>query len=103
VAIHTPHLAFRNSPNTAHNTYYHVSLLGNVYVHSPADNIFLPSGVPIHSNNEARPKKHKLLAQINYPNQIATAIMTSTGAMIAALKASEVEKVSLGCPLNLIG
>jgi hypothetical protein len=36
-------------------------------VHSPADNVFLPSRVPIHSNNEAQPKKHKLLAQISYP------------------------------------
>jgi hypothetical protein len=34
-------------------------------VHSPADNIFLPNTVPIHSNNEARPKKQKLLAQIS--------------------------------------
>jgi hypothetical protein len=100
VAIHTPHLAFQNSPNTAHNTYYHVSLLGNVYMHSPADNIFLPSRVPIHSKNEARPKKQK---QINYPNHFATAIVTSTGTLIAALKAREVEKVSQGCPFNRIG
>jgi hypothetical protein len=62
--------------NTAHNT-IHVSLLGNVYVHSPADNIFLHSRV--HSNNEARPKKPKLLAQISYPNQSATAIVTVPG------------------------
>jgi hypothetical protein len=96
-------MAFQNNPNTAHNTYYHVSLLGNVYVHSPADNIFLPSTVPIHSNDEARPKKHKLLAQISYPKQFATAIVTSTGALIAALKAREVEKVSQGCPFNRIG
>jgi hypothetical protein len=95
-------MAFQNSPNTAYNTYYHVSLLGNVYVHSPADNIFLPSRVPIHSNNEARPKKQKLLAQISYPNQFATAIVTSTGALIAALKARVVEKVSQGCPFNWI-
>jgi maleate cis-trans isomerase len=72
-------------------------------VHSPADNIFLPSRVPIHSNNEVRPKKQKLLAQISYPNQFATAIVTSAGALIAALKAREVEKVSLGCPFNRIG
>jgi hypothetical protein len=85
-------MAFQNSPNTAHNTYYHISLLGNVYVHSPADNMFLPSRLPIHSN-ETRPKKHKLLAQISYPNQFATAIVTSTGALIAALKAREVKKV----------
>jgi hypothetical protein len=97
------HLAFQNSPNTAHNTYYHVSLLGNVYVHSPADNISLPSRVPIHSNNEARPKKHKLLAQISYQNQFATAIVTSTGDLIAALKAREVEMVSQGWPFNRIG
>jgi hypothetical protein len=82
--------------------YYHVSLLGNVYVHSPADNVFLPSRVPIHSNNEARPKKQKLLAHISYPNQFATAIVMSTGALIAALKAREVE-VSQGCPFNRIG
>jgi hypothetical protein len=69
-------------------------------VHSLADNIFLPSRVPIHSNNEARPKKQKLLAQISYLNQSATAIVTSTGALIAALKAREVEKVSQGCPFN---
>jgi hypothetical protein len=87
-------MAFHNSPNTAHNTYYHVSLLGNVYVHRPADNVFLPSRVPIHSNNEARPKKLKLLAQISYPNKFATAIVTSTGALIAALQAREVEVVS---------
>jgi hypothetical protein len=99
--IHAPHLAFQNSPNTAHNTYYHVSLLGNVYVHSPADNIFLPSRVPIHSN-EARPKKQKLLAQFSYTNQFATAIVTSTRDLIAALKAREVEKVSQGCPFNRI-
>jgi hypothetical protein len=99
----TPYLAFQNSPNTAHNTYYHVSLLGNLYVHSPADNIFLPSRAPIPSNNEARPKKQKLQAQIIYPNQFATAIVTSTGALIAALKAREVEKVSHGCPFNRIG
>jgi hypothetical protein len=37
-----------------------------------------------------RPKKQKLLAQISYPNQLATAIVTSTGALIAALKAREV-------------
>jgi hypothetical protein len=96
-------MAFQNRPNSAHNTYYHVSLLGNVYVHSPADNIFLPSRVPIHSNNEARPKKHKLLAQISYTNQFATAIVTSTGALITALKAREVEKVSEGCLFNRIG
>jgi hypothetical protein len=102
-AIHTPHLAFQNSPNTAHNTSYHVSLLGNVYVHSPADNIFLPSRVSIHSDNEARPKKHKLLAQISYPKQFATAIVTSTGALIAALQAREVEKVSQRCPFNRTG
>jgi hypothetical protein len=95
-------VAFQNSTNTAHNT-YHVSLLGNVYVHSPADNIFLPSRVPIHSNNVARPKKQKLLAQISYTNQFATAIVTSTGALIADLKAREVEKVSQGCPFNQIG
>jgi hypothetical protein len=71
-------------------------------VYSPADNIFLPSRVPIH-NNEARPKKQKLLAQISYPNQFATATVTSTGALIAALKAREVEKVSQGCPFNRIG
>jgi hypothetical protein len=45
-------------------------------VHSPADNTFLPSRVPIRSNNEARPKKQKLLAQISYTNQFATAIVT---------------------------
>jgi hypothetical protein len=101
--IHTPYLAFQNSPNAPNNTYYHVSLLGNVYVHSPADNIFLPSRVPIHSNNEARPKKQKLLAQINYPNQFATAIVTSAGTLIAALKARKVEVVSQGCPFNRIG
>jgi hypothetical protein len=72
-------------------------------VHSPADNIFLPSIVPIHSNNEARPKKQKLLAQISYPKKSSTAIVTSTGALIAALKAREVQKVSQGCPLNRIG
>jgi hypothetical protein len=71
-------------------------------MHSPADNIFLPSRVPIH-NNEARPKKQKLLAQISHPNQFATAIVTSAGALIAALKAREVEKVSQGCPFNWIG
>jgi hypothetical protein len=93
-------MEFQNSPNTAHNTYYHVSLLGNVYVHSPADNVFLPSRVPIHSNNEARPKKQKLLVQISYPNQSATAIVTSTGALIAALKARGVEKVGQGLSLQ---
>jgi hypothetical protein len=71
--------------------------------YSPADNIFLPSRVPIHSKNEARPKKHKLLAQISYTNQFATLIVTSTGALIAVLKAREVEKVSQGCPFNRIG
>jgi hypothetical protein len=101
--IHTPYLAFQNSPNTAPNRFYPVSLLGNVYVHSPADNIFLRSRVPIHSNNEARPKKQKLLAQISYPQQFETAIVTSTGALIAALQAREVEKVSQGCPFNRIG
>jgi hypothetical protein len=74
-----------------------------MFVHSPADNIFLPSIVPILSNNEARPKKRKLLAQISYPNQSATVIVMSTGALIAALKAREVEKVSEGCPFNWIG
>jgi adenine/guanine phosphoribosyltransferase-like PRPP-binding protein len=66
---------------------------------------FLPSRVPIHSNNEARPKKQKLLAQISYPNQFATAIVTvtSTGALIAALKAREVERVSQVCPFKRIG
>jgi hypothetical protein len=95
-------VAFQNSLNTAHNTYYHVSLLGNVYVHSPADNVFLPSRVPIHSKNEAKPKKQKLLAQISYPNQFATAIVTSTRALIAALKAREFEKVSQGCHFNRV-
>jgi maleate cis-trans isomerase len=57
----------------------------------------------IYSNNEARPKKQKLLAQISYRNQFATATVTSTGALIAALKAREVEKVSQGCPFNRIG
>jgi maleate cis-trans isomerase len=58
-----------------------------------------PFIVPI----EARPNKQKLLAQISYPNQFATAIVTSTGALIAALKAREVEKVSQRCPFNRIG
>jgi hypothetical protein len=96
-------VAFQNSPNTAPNTFYYVSLLGNVYVHSPADNTFLHSRVPIHSNNEAQPKKQKLVAQISYPNQFATAIVTSTGTLIAALKVREVEKVSQRCPFNRIG
>jgi hypothetical protein len=47
--------------------------------------------------------RNKLLAQINYPNQFATAIVRSTGALIAALKAREVEKFSQGCPFNRIG
>jgi hypothetical protein len=72
-------------------------------VHSPADNILLPVRVPIPSTNEGRPKKQKLLAQISYSNQFATAIMTSAGALIAALKAREVEKVSQGCPFKRIG
>jgi hypothetical protein len=71
-------------------------------VHSPADNIFLPSRVTIHSNNEAPGKEQKLLAQISYPKQFATAIVTSTGALIAALKAREIE-VSQGCPFNRMG
>jgi hypothetical protein len=96
-------MTFQNSPNTAHNTYYHVSFLGNVYMHSPADNIFLPSRVPMQSNNEAPPKKQKVLAQISYPNQFATAIVTNTGVLIAALKTREFEKVSQGCPFNRIG
>jgi hypothetical protein len=95
-------MAFQNSPNTADNTYYQVSLLGNVHLRSPADNTFLPSTVPIHSNNEAEPKKQKLLAQFSYPNQFGTAIVTSTGALIAALKAREVE-VRQMCPFNRIG
>jgi hypothetical protein len=45
----------------------------------------------------------KLLAQISYPNQFATAIMTSTGALIAPLQTREVDKVSQGCPFNRIG
>jgi maleate cis-trans isomerase len=57
----------------------------------------------IHSNNKARPKKHKLLAQISYTNQFATAIVTSTGTLIAALQAREVEKVSQVCPFNRTG
>jgi hypothetical protein len=101
MAMHTPHLAFQNSPNKAHNTYYHVSLLGNVYVHSPADNILLPSRVPIHSN-EVQPQKQKLLVQISYPNQFVPATVTSTDALIAALKVREIE-VSQGCPFNRIG
>jgi hypothetical protein len=72
-------------------------------VRSPADNIFLPSRVLIHSNNEARPKKQKLLAQISYPNHFATATVTSTAALIAALKARGVEKVGQECPFNRIG
>jgi hypothetical protein len=71
-------------------------------VHSPADNIFLPSRVPIPGNNEARSKKHKLLAQISYPLQFATAIVTSTGALIVALQAREVE-VSQESPFNRTG
>ena len=46
-------------------------------------------------------QRNKLLAQISYPNQSATAIVTSTGALIAAVKAREVE-VSQGCPFNRI-
>jgi hypothetical protein len=59
----------------------------------------------IHSKNEARPKKQKLLAQISYPNQFATVTLTvtSTRALIAALKAREVERVSQGCPFKRIG
>jgi hypothetical protein len=41
-----------------------------------------------------------LLAQISYAKQFATAIVTITGALIAALKAREVEKVNQGCPFN---
>jgi hypothetical protein len=56
VAIHTPHLAFQNSPNT----YYHVSLLGD-------DNIFLPIKVfPFVVITRLGTKKQKLLAQISY-------------------------------------
>jgi hypothetical protein len=64
---------------------------------------FLRSRVLIQSSNVARPKKQKLLAQISYRNQFATAIVTSAGALIAALKAREVEKVSQGCPFNRVG
>jgi hypothetical protein len=52
--------------------------------------------------NEARSKNQKLLTQISYTNQFATAIVTSTGTLIAALKAREVE-ASQGCPFNRIG
>jgi hypothetical protein len=48
-------------------------------------------------------KKQRLLAQISYPNQFVTAIVTSTGALIATLKAREVEKVSQGCPFYRTG
>jgi hypothetical protein len=44
-----------------------------------------------------------LLVQISYPNQYATAIVMSAGALIAALKVREVEKVSQGCPFNWMG
>jgi hypothetical protein len=71
-------------------------------MHSSADNVFLPSRVPFHSN-EARPKNKKLLVQISYPKQFATAIVKSTEALIAALKAREVQKVSQGCPFNRTG
>jgi hypothetical protein len=71
-------------------------------VHSPADNIFLPSRVPIIITTRLG-QRNKLQVQISYPKQFATAIVTSTGALIAALKAREVEKVSQGCPFNRIG
>ena len=47
--------------------------------------------------------QHFINTQISYPKQFATAIVTSAGALIAALKAREVEKVSQGCPFNRIG
>jgi hypothetical protein len=43
-----------------------------------------------------------LLAQFSYPNQFATVIVMSAGALIAALKAREFEKVSQVCPFNRI-
>jgi hypothetical protein len=70
-------------------------------MHSRADNVFLPSRVPIHSN-KGRPKKHKLLAQISYPNQFATVIVTIAGALITAPKAREVEKVSQDIIVKLV-
>jgi hypothetical protein len=70
-------------------------------MHSPADNIFLLSRVSFIVTTRLG-QRNKLLAQISYPNQFATAIVTSTGALIAALKAREVE-VSQGCPFNRIG
>jgi hypothetical protein len=48
-------------------------------------------------------KKLKSDSSKSYPNQFATAIMTSTGALIAVLKARKVEKVSQGCPFNRTG
>jgi hypothetical protein len=41
--------------------------------------------------------------QFSYPNQFATAIVKSTGTLIAALNAREVEKVSQGYSFNRIG
>jgi hypothetical protein len=100
------HLAFqsRDLHNTAHNTRYHVSLLGNVCLCAQSGrNIFLASEeFPFIVRTRLRQKKHKLLAQISYPKQFATAKVTSTGSLIAALQAREVE-VSQGCPFNRTG
>jgi hypothetical protein len=65
-------------------------------VHSPADNVFLPSRF-IHSNNEDRPKKPKL------QDQLSKVICDSDSDSTGALKAREVEKVSQGCPFNRTG
>jgi hypothetical protein len=43
------------------------------------------------------------MAQISYPNLFVTATVTSTEALIEALKAREVEKVSQGSPFNQTG
>jgi hypothetical protein len=95
---YTPHLAFENRPNTAHNITFHFS---EMFMCAVQQITYSCPVVPIHSN-EDRPKKQKLLAQISYPNQFATAIVTSTGALIAALQVREVEKASQGCPFNRI-
>jgi hypothetical protein len=74
-----------------------------MFVHSSAHKILLPSKeFPFIVNNQALRKKQKLVMQISYPKQFETAIVRSTGALIAALKAREVE-VSQGCSFNRIG
>jgi hypothetical protein len=79
--------------NTTHTITFPFSKM-SVYTHSRADKIFVPSKeFPFTVTMRLQQRNISCCPQISYPNESVTAIVTSTGPLIAALKAREIKKV----------